>query len=108
MRGRDAGGSERHPGMGWIGVAHAPHHSTRKRADFPCGSCITRDLDQPREEAKQMTAIQAGAVSHRAVDWPAINWHKAPTLVRRLQARLVQATQGGRWGKVHGLQRLLT
>jgi RNA-directed DNA polymerase len=36
----------------------------------------------------------AGAVSH--------------TMVRRLQARIVKATQVGRWGKVRALQRLLT
>jgi RNA-directed DNA polymerase len=28
--------------------------------------------------------------------------------VRRLQARIVQATQAGRWGKVRALQHLLT
>jgi RNA-directed DNA polymerase len=57
-----------------------------------------------------MTAVTtpAGAVSHNAVDWHAINWHKAHTLVRRLQARIVKATQAGRWGKVQALQRLLT
>ena len=57
-----------------------------------------------------MTAVTtpAGAVSHNAVDWHAINWHKAHTLVRRLQARIVKATQAGRWGKVRALKRLLT
>src|SRR5215831_19018274 len=106
----DAGRSESHPGIGWIGVEPAQHHSTRKRADFPCGSCITRDLDEPIQETKQMTAVTtpAGAVSRNTVDWHAINWHKAHTLVRRRQARLVQATQRGRGGKGHALQRLLT
>jgi RNA-directed DNA polymerase len=57
-----------------------------------------------------MTAVAtpAGAVSRNTVDWHAINWHKAHTIVRRLQARIVKATQMGRWGKVHALQRLLT
>jgi RNA-directed DNA polymerase len=50
----------------------------------------------------------AGAVSHHEVDWHAINWQKAHTIVRRLQARIVKATQAGRWGKVRALQRLLT
>jgi len=50
----------------------------------------------------------AGAVFPKAVDWHAINWQKAHTIVRRLQARLVKATQAGRWGKVRALQRLLT
>ncbi|MDQ3831597.1 MAG: reverse transcriptase domain-containing protein, partial [Candidatus Tectomicrobia bacterium] len=53
-------------------------------------------------------ATPAGAVSHDEVDWHARNWQKAHTLVRRLQARIVKATQAGRWGKVRALQRLLT
>src|SRR5499433_4169737 len=53
-------------------------------------------------------AIPAGAVSHKAVDWHAIKWQKAHSIVRRLQARIVKATQAGRWGKVRALQRLLT
>ena len=57
-----------------------------------------------------MTAVAtpAGAVSGNQVDWHAINWQKAHTIVRRLQARIVKATQAGRWGKVRALQRLLT
>jgi RNA-directed DNA polymerase len=42
------------------------------------------------------------------VDWHAINWQQSHSIVRRLQARIVTATQGGRWGKVRALQRLLT
>jgi RNA-directed DNA polymerase len=42
------------------------------------------------------------------VDWHAINWQQAHSRVRRLQARIVQATQAGRWGKVRILPRLLT
>src|SRR5947209_15671841 len=53
-------------------------------------------------------AIQAGAASHPEVDWHAINWQKVHQNVRRLQARIVQATKAGRWGKVKALQRLLT
>ena len=56
-----------------------------------------------------MTAASAaGAASHGSVDWHAIDWPKAHALVRRLQARIVKATQAGRWGKVKALQRLLT
>ncbi|CAG0935623.1 Group II intron-encoded protein LtrA [Thermoflexales bacterium] len=50
----------------------------------------------------------AGAASHEALDWHAINWQTAHENVRRLQARIVKATQEGRWGKVKALQRLLT
>jgi RNA-directed DNA polymerase len=55
-----------------------------------------------------MTVPQTGAVSHNAVDWQAIHWQQIHTIVRRLQARIVKATQVGRWGKVRALQRLLT
>jgi RNA-directed DNA polymerase len=72
--------------------------------------CITREIGEPIEEAKQMTAVAtpAGAVSRNEVDWYAINWQKAHTIVRRLQARIVKAIPAGRWGKVRALQRLLT
>jgi RNA-directed DNA polymerase len=50
----------------------------------------------------------AGAASHANVDWQAINWQKAHENVRRLQARIVKATQQGKWGKVKALQHLLT
>lgn len=42
------------------------------------------------------------------VDWHSIDWAKCHRNVRRLQARIVKATQQGRWGKVKTLQRLLT
>lgn len=50
----------------------------------------------------------AGAAPHQEVDWHTINWYKVNREVRRLQARIVQATREGRWGKVKALQRLLT
>jgi RNA-directed DNA polymerase len=59
----------------------------------------------------QMKANQdhiACAASHEEVDWHAISWQKANQNVRRLQARIVKATQEGRWGKAKALQRLLT
>lgn len=53
-------------------------------------------------------ALQAGAVSRELTDWHAINWQQADEQVRRLQARIVKATQEGRWNKVKALQYLLT
>jgi RNA-directed DNA polymerase len=51
----------------------------------------------------------AGAVSHDDdFDWASIDWRQAEERVRRLQARIVQACQAGRWGKVCALQHLLT
>ena len=56
-----------------------------------------------------MTAAgSVGATSHAPLDWPQSNGHAVHRNVRRLQARIVQATQVGRWGKVHALQHLLT
>lgn len=42
------------------------------------------------------------------LEWHQINWNKAHSNVRRLQARIVKALQEGRWGKVKALQHLLT
>ncbi len=50
----------------------------------------------------------AGAASHELVQWHTIDWQDVHQNVRRLQARIVKATQEGRWGKVKALQRLLT
>jgi RNA-directed DNA polymerase len=55
-----------------------------------------------------MTATQAGAFSHKEVNWDSIDWNLVNQNVKRLQARIVKATQEGRWGKVKALQRLLT
>src|SRR5260370_17968155 len=57
---------------------------------------------------KTSACAPSGAASNPGVDWHAINWQKAHEEVRRLQARIVKATQDGRWGKVKALQRLLT
>src|SRR5438128_2240220 len=81
---------------------------------------MTRTLDETTQEEKQMTvetttrAHQAhevnstGASFHAETDWHAINWQTVNQNVRRLQARIVKATQEGRWNKVKALQRLLT
>ena len=56
----------------------------------------------------RVTTRRAGAASHGEVDWHQIDWDQAHRIVRRLQARIVKATQAGRWGRVKALQRLLT
>jgi RNA-directed DNA polymerase len=50
----------------------------------------------------------AGASFHGVTDWHDIDWTSVNRNVRRLQARIVKATQEKRWGKVKALQRLLT
>ncbi len=55
-----------------------------------------------------MNALTACAASGLEMDWHGIDWGKCHQQVRRLQARIVKATQEGRWGKVKALQWLLT
>jgi len=50
----------------------------------------------------------AGAPSHGATHWHGIDWAKCGREVRRLQTRIVKATQEGRHGKVKALQWMLT
>jgi RNA-directed DNA polymerase len=54
--------------------------------------------------AEQSTCASSG----KASAWDQTNWPKCERQVRRLQARIVKATQAGRWNKVKTLQRLLT
>ena len=49
-----------------------------------------------------------GAFSDAQVTWSTLKWNSVSRNVRRLQARIVKATQAKRWGKVKALQRLLT
>src|SRR5262245_32541106 len=69
------------------------------------------------KEGKQMTTEttkakaldpSVGATTDMPETWHQINWRQAERNVRRLQARIAQATQAGKWGKVKALQRLLT
>ena len=50
----------------------------------------------------------ASASSDTIMEWHSINWQKCHKNVRRLQARIVKATQEQRWNKVKALQHLLT
>ena len=79
MREWEDGRSERHPVMGWIGVAPTGNMTPRASGQTSIWSCITREFGQPREERKQMTAVATltGALSHRMT-------------VRGLQARMVK------------------
>src|SRR5215472_2909058 len=54
------------------------------------------------------TVTETGAPSHAEIPWYAIDWPQAHQNVRRLQMRIVKATQEGRWGKVKALHHLLT
>ena len=59
-------------------------------------SFVTREFGEPTQKAKQMTAElsrTAGAAFRETLDWQAINWQQVHENVRRLQARIVKATQ---------------
>ena len=103
------GKSERQTVMAWIGVAWQHNITLRASGQTSIWSFVTKKFGKLTKEAKQMTAATtAVAASHRGDEWHAIDWQKAHHTVRRLQARIVKATQEGRWGKVNALQRLLT
>jgi RNA-directed DNA polymerase len=56
-----------------------------------------------------MNAEQSACASSGETNaWEQIGWPHCERNVRRLQARIVKATQAGRWNKVKALQRLLT
>src|SRR5580700_6200529 len=48
------------------------------------------------------------ASSGDAPPWEQLDWPQCERNVRRLQARIVKATQDGRWNRVKALQHLLT
>jgi RNA-directed DNA polymerase len=50
----------------------------------------------------------AGAAPHRQGNWHRPHWSAGHPNVRRLQARIVKATQEGKWGKVKALPHLLS
>ena len=54
--------------------------------------------------AEHIACASSAAVEH----WDQIDWKRCKRQVTRLQARIVKASQEGRWGKVRCLQRLLT
>lgn len=53
------------------------------------------------------TLIKVSAAPHLG-SWHTINWKRQYRTVRRLQARIVKATQEKQWRRVKALQRLLT
>ena len=66
---------------------------------------IAADLYAPEAT---ITNSSTGASSPTGDGWHDINWRKVHQNVRRLQARIVKATEEKRWGKVEAFQRLLT
>ena len=110
VRVEEDGESQRRSVMGRIGVEPARNITPRESVPTSIGSFLTRKPVLLTQETKQMTAVATptGAVSHTPTDWNATHWHKVTRNVRWLQARIVKATQAGRFNKVKVLQRLLT
>lgn len=54
------------------------------------------------------TKVMGASPDKTMTDWHQINWCQCQSIVRKLQARIVKATQEKRWNKVRALQRLLT
>ena len=96
--------------MGRIGIEAKADIIPRESGLTSIWSIFTREHGEPSKEGKQMKVSEqdACAPSGRTVDWRQIEWHQVYQNTRRLQARIVKATQEGRWGKVKALQRLLT
>jgi RNA-directed DNA polymerase len=78
----------------------------RKRADF-CLVSFDEIVCRTHDKKKQMST-QVGAFLTQPTAWQEINWPACYQIVERLQARIVKATQQGRWGKVRSLQWTLT
>ena len=82
---------------------------SRESGQTSLWSLSARAFEKPIQEGKQMTTEttetlasdpSVGAPTDNPLAWHRINWHRAERDVRRLQARIAQATQAGKWGKV--------
>jgi len=96
--------------MGWIRIESKDNIiPTGNGADFH--SVLRHEIvcrTYYQKEDKQMNASTVCAASGMEMTWHKINWAECHRQVRRLQARIVKATQEGRWNKVKALQWLLT
>jgi len=75
-----------------IGVERRGNITPHESGQTSIRCLVTREFEKPTEEIRQMTA-KAGAISHGAMNWHAIEWGKVHCEVRRLQARIVKVTQ---------------
>ena len=92
--------------MGRTGVATSPH-AKAGRLPFSLVSHHKKIWRIILTEGKQMSAATL-ACAPSGVSWPGINWAIVQRQVRRLQTRIVKATQEGRHNRAKALQWLLT
>nr|WP_243856848.1 reverse transcriptase N-terminal domain-containing protein [Paraburkholderia sp. BL6665CI2N2] len=102
VREQECGESERRPVIGWIGIAPQGNIILRESGQTSAWSFVTKESDELSKEEKQMTVQQAGtgASSDRAMHWNDVDWARCYREIRRLPARIVKATQDGKYGKV--------
>src|SRR5437879_8350496 len=110
----DRGGSEGRSVMERIGPgAH------RESEQTSAWSPVTRESGKATQEETQMAGTEAvgrgaagrrvpGATSREHENWDQIDWKRCRRNVSRLQARIVKASEEGRWHRVRALQHLLT
>ena len=110
QRAEEDGKSESQPVMGWIGVSSNATSLHAKAGRLPSWSFDTRKPEHrlKRQSYMKDKNLTSCAASHPQANWHEIDWDKANREVRRMQARIVEATKAGRWGKVRALQHLLT
>jgi RNA-directed DNA polymerase len=108
VRVQECGKSEWRSVIERIGIASAGNIIPRESGQTSAWSFITREFDKPL--GRQMTVRQSGtgAPSDCATHWHSIDWTRCHREIRRLQARIVKATQEGKHGRVKALQWLLT
>ena len=61
------------------------------RGQTSARSFVTRELEKPLKEGKQMEAQTACAPSSAKGNWNAVDWRKVNRNVKRLQARIVNS-----------------
>jgi hypothetical protein len=95
VRVKEDGESESRLVMRRTGVAPSGKITPRESGQTSIRSFLTRKPELPTLETKRMAAVetQAGAVPHEQIDWTTIDWRTVNQNVRRLQARIVKATQ---------------
>ena len=96
VRAKEDGKSESRLVMRRTGIAPLGKIIPRESGQTSIRSFPTREPELPTLGTKRMTAVetQAGAVPHEQIDWTTIDWRTVNQNVRRLQARIVKATQG--------------
>ena len=103
--------SERPAVIAGTGFERKRHHP-RETGQTSTRSLIAREFDKPPKEERQMNVKVETPAACASPDnneaWHQTNWQHCNETVRRLQARIVKATEEGRWNKVKSLQRLLT